>query len=263
MVRVALFNYDKKLLPGEAMKKRFAITILLAAAAAIALYIILSRKQEVVDYYQQQVKGRRTVSEVVNSYEPAVKARLKEYFERAKLPYPPDKITLIGLKREKNLEVWVETNETAVLLKKYTIFAASGDAGPKLAEGDRQVPEGVYYIEGLNPNSHYHLSMKLNYPNEFDRVKALADKREKLGGDIFIHGKNLSIGCIAIGDEAVEEVFVLSARAMANKIKVIIMPYDMRLNNAAGSGPADSARGVPSWIKELYANIKNEIIKYK
>lgn len=189
--------------------------------------------------------------------------RLKDYLERAKLQYPPDKITLIGLKREKILEVWVETNETGVLLKKYPILAASGAAGPKLAEGDRQVPEGVYYIEGLNPNSQFHLSMKLNYPNDFDRIKALADKREKLGGDIFIHGKSLSIGCIAIGDEAVEEVFVLSARVLANKIKVIIMPYDMRINNAAGSGPEDSARGVPSWIDELYAIIKIELIKYK
>lgn len=245
------------------MRKRFAITILLAAAAAVALYYVLSRKQEVIDYYQQHVKGRRTVSDAVNSYEPAVKARLKDYFEKAKLPYPPDKITLIGLKSEKMLELWVETGETAILLKKYAVLGASGDAGPKLIEGDCQVPEGIYKIESLNPNSHFHLSMKVNYPNEFDRAKAAADKRTNPGGDIFIHGNNMSVGCIAIGDEAIEEVFVLSARAIKNGIKVIIMPYDMRIKDNDSARKNAAAKASPPWIGELYSNIKNEIVKYK
>lgn len=245
------------------MKKRFAITILLAAAAAIAVYFILSRKQEVVEYYQKHIKGRRTVSDVVNSYEPAVKARLKDYFERAKLQYPPDKITLIGLKSEKTLELWIETGETAILLKKYAVLGASGGAGPKLVEGDCQVPEGIYRIESLNPNSHFHLSMKVNYPNEFDRVKAAADKRTNPGGDIFIHGNNLSVGCIAIGDEAIEEVFVLSARAIKNGIKVIIMPFDMRIKENGPAGKNAAAKALPPWIGELYSNIRNEIVKYK
>ena len=245
------------------MKKRFAITIFLAAAAAIAVYFILSRKQNVFEYYQRHVKGRRTVSDVVNSYEPAVKARLKDYFERAKLPYLPDKITLIGLKCEKTLELWVETGETAILLKKYAILGASGGAGPKLAEGDCQVPEGIYRIESLNPNSLYHLSMKINYPNEFDRAKAAADKRTNPGGDIFIHGNKLSVGCIAIGDEAVEEVFVLSARAIKNGIKVIIMPFDMRINDNGSAGKNAAVNISPPWIGELYSSIRNEIVKYK
>jgi murein L,D-transpeptidase YafK len=71
---------------------------------------------------------------------------------------------------------------------------ASGKAGPKLREGDGQVPEGIYRIDGLNPNSSYHLSLKLNYPNDFDLEQARTEGRTELGGDIFIHGKAVSIG---------------------------------------------------------------------
>jgi murein L,D-transpeptidase YafK len=65
---------------------------------------------------------------------------------------------------------------------------ASGGLGPKLGAGDRQGPERIYAIESLNPNSLFHLSMRLNYPNEFDQMRAKQDGRSDLGGDIMIHG---------------------------------------------------------------------------
>ena len=71
------------------------------------------------------------------------------------------------------------------------------------------MPEGVYRIVALNPNSSYHLSMKLDYPTEFDLSKARAEGRTRPGSDIFIHGKAVSIGCVAVGDDAIEEIFVL------------------------------------------------------
>lgn len=94
-------------------------------------------------------------------------------------------------------------------IKVYNVLAASGKQGPKLIEGDQQVPEGIYRLESLNPNSLYHLSLRTNYPNQFDKEKAKIDARENLGSDIMIHGKDLSIGCIAVGDEAIEELFIL------------------------------------------------------
>ncbi len=244
------------------MKKRVASVIVILSAAAITFYLVSFREPGFIDYYQKYMKGRKTVGDIMNQHEAAVVERLKENFEKIKIKYPPDKITLVCLKSEKILELWIETGETAILLKKYEIFGASGGAGPKLIEGDCQVPEGIYKIEGLNPNSHFHLSMKVNYPNEFDRKKAIDDGRSNPGGDIFIHGNKMSVGCIAIGDRAIEEVFVLSARAIKNGIKVIIMPYDMRKDDGAASKkPAVKAR--PLWISELYSNIGNEIVKYK
>lgn len=95
-------------------------------------------------------------------------------------------------------------------------------------EGDRQVPEGIYGIESLNPNSLYHLSLRLNYPNEFDKRMALQDGRQNLGSDIMIHGSNMSIGCLALGDDVAEELFVLAARVGIKNVRIIITPVDFR-----------------------------------
>jgi murein L,D-transpeptidase YafK len=78
--------------------------------------------------------------------------------------YPPREVTFIALKQEKKLELWARNSGEFRFIRDYDIQAASGVAGPKLRQGDRQVPEDIYRIAGLNPNSHYHLSMKLNYP---------------------------------------------------------------------------------------------------
>jgi hypothetical protein len=108
------------------------------------------------------------------------------------------------------LELWTE-DTAARLVHRYPVLAASGALGPKLRQGDLQVPEGVYRVLWLNPNSSYHLSMKLDYPNAFDREHARRDRRTDLGGDIFVHGRAVSIGCVALGDPAIEELFVLAA----------------------------------------------------
>lgn len=134
------------------------------------------------------------------------------------------------------------------------ITAASGKSGPKLREGDRQVPEGVYKLVGLNPNSSYHLSMKLNYPNEFDRYWANKEGRTNPGSDIFIHGKAVSIGCIAVGDDAIEELFYIVHKVGIEKVKVVISPRDPRKNALAGN--SDS----PEWTEELYKNIESEFL---
>ncbi|RYF37241.1 MAG: hypothetical protein EOO38_26635, partial [Cytophagaceae bacterium] len=126
--------------------------------------------------------------------------------------YPPRQVVLVFLKSEKTLSLFAAgAAGQPKAVKTYPVLAASGKPGPKLRDGDRQVPEGIYRIESLNPNSAYHLSLRLNYPNEDDLRYARLDRRTNLGGDIMIHGKRASIGCLAIGDESIEEIFTLAA----------------------------------------------------
>ena len=74
----------------------------------------------------------------------------------------------------------------------------------------------------------FHLSLKVSYPNEFDRKQAIQDGRVNLGGDIMIHGGCATIGCIPIGDDAIEELFYFVAMIGKENTKVIIAPYDLR-----------------------------------
>lgn len=197
--------------------------------------------------------GKRTVSEAVAIYAPQAEKRLIPWFEKAGVSYPPSSVTLIALKQEKKLELWTETDTKPVFIREYDVLAASGHSGPKLVEGDRQVPEGFYNIEGLNPNSSYHLSLKLNFPNELDLAMASREGRNNPGNNIFIHGKSASIGCLAMGDPVIEEIFVLADRVGKENISVIISPFDFRKK----SPPKRS-----DWLGELYERIDNELIRY-
>jgi hypothetical protein len=198
--------------------------------------------------------GERTVEDIVQIYGANATRKLNTYFAKAKVSFPPKEITLVALKQEKKLELWARDNQKFRLIHTYPIQAASGVAGPKLRLGDKQVPEGIYRIDGLNPNSHYHLSMKLNYPNEFDLLHAEMEGRTEPGSDIFIHGRAVSIGCLAMGDETIEELFILTTQVGAENVKVVIAPHDPR----AYPLTTDSAQ-LPIWAAELYATISREI----
>lgn len=201
--------------------------------------------------------GKRTVSDVVNIYGEQARSRIKPYFEKANISYPPKDVTFLAMKDTDLLEVWASNGNSWVHVKDYNIQAASGRLGPKLREGDRQVPEGIYKVIGLNPNSSYHLSMKLNYPNKFDLSWAQKENRTQPGSNIFIHGKALSIGCLAMGDEAIEELFVLGNDVGISNIKVIITPTDPRAGKLIP--PTESK----PWVKELYQDIESAFEPYK
>lgn len=198
--------------------------------------------------------GQRTVEDIVQIYGANATRKLNNYFTKAKVSFPPKEITFVALKQEKKLELWARDNKEFRLIHTYNIRAASGVAGPKLRLGDEQVPEGIYRIEGLNPNSHYHLSMKLNYPNAFDLLHAEMEGRTEPGSDIFIHGRAVSIGCLAMGDETIEELFILTTQVGAENVKVVIAPHDPRVTPLT----TDSAQ-LPIWTTELYATISREI----
>jgi murein L,D-transpeptidase YafK len=160
-----------------------------------------------------------------------LKDTLKKEFEVKKLAWPPQNIYIRSFKYDRLLELWVKnkTDESYTLFKSYKVCMQSGSIGPKRAEGDKQVPEGFYYVNEFNANSNYHLSLGLNYPNAADKI--LSDAKRP-GGDIYIHGKCVSTGCIAIQDNAIEEVYLIAEQAKTNGqdfIPVHIFPvkYDV------------------------------------
>ena len=185
------------------------------------------------------------LAEVGPRHRPALERKARELG----LAYPPPALTLVGFKQERALEVWARGPAGWIPYRRYPVLAASGGPGPKLREGDRQVPEGVYRLTHLNPASSYHLSIRVDYPNAFDRARGAEDGRSTLGGDIYIHGKAVSIGCLAIGDDNVEELFTLVADTGLANARIVLSP------GRALEVPA----GAPPWTRDLYRTIAAEL----
>jgi L,D-transpeptidase catalytic domain len=185
-------------------------------------------------------------------------ARLAPYFAAVRVPMPPAQVSLVAFKDARVLELYARAPAGPWrLARRYPILAASGVPGPKLRAGDKQVPEGIYPVILLNPNSRFHVSLRLGYPNEFDRRMAFTDGRADLGGDIMIHGSDRSIGCLAMGDEAAEELFALAALVGMDHLKVVISPTDLRLGTALQAGGT-----MPAWTARLYADLATELAQY-
>ncbi len=200
----------------------------------------------------------KTVEERVAEFGEVVRARVAPRFEAAGVAYPPRQLTFIGIKDERVLDVYAAGADGVFrFIWRYPVLGASGVLGPKLREGDRQVPEGVYRVPELNPNSDFHLSIRLNYPNEFDHAQAAAEGRTNLGGDIMIHGDSRSRGCLAMGDPAAEDLFILTALTGIENVTVILTPVDFR----EGRTP-ELPSGKPAWTPELYERIKRELARY-
>lgn len=241
------------LLPMRLSPNKLAILCFSAA-----LLVSISWIASAADGRAAKPRGAHSVKDRVQQYGGIVRKRLTAFFSAAQVPYPPARLVLLAFKQEKSLEVHAAGSNGAFhLVRAYPIMAASGVLGPKLRQGDGQVPEGIYRIEMLNPNSRFHLSLRLNYPNDFDRQQAKRDGRTNLGGDIMIHGNAVSIGCIAVGDEAAEDLFVLAALTGLKNISVIVSPVDFRVRDL----PALPA-GTPKWVETLHPAIKREMAKY-
>ncbi len=130
------------------------------------------------------------------------------------------------IKEARLLELWVQRGGSWQVLKTYPIAAMSGTLGPKQAEGDKQAPEGFYDVvpERMNPKSRYHLSFNIGYPNEHDRSLG------RTGSFIMVHGGEESIGCFAMTDEGIEEIYTLvneAFRAGQKRVEVHIYPFEM------------------------------------
>ena len=138
-------------------------------------------------------------------------------------------ILITAYKTEKQLEIYAKKkNETIYkLIAVYDICTLSGELGPKRKQGDGQMPEGFYKIDRFNPASNYYLSLGINYPNQSDRKKSNASN---LGGDIFIHGNCVTIGCLPMTNDKIKEIYLYAVFARNNgqdDIPVYIFPFRM------------------------------------
>ena len=139
---------------------------------------------------------------------------LQKEFAAKGLQYPAKNVYLRSFKYNSQLEVWVKNSpkEKYKLFKTYRVCMQSGTMGPKRLQGDYQVPEGFYYINEFNPRSNYHLSLGINYPNASDRI--LSDP-VRPGNGIYIHGNCVSVGCVSVNDDDIEEIYLLTGNAKA------------------------------------------------
>ncbi len=170
-----------------------------------------------------------------NNFPRVRQARLKHdqlidsIFKNLDINFPPNEILILIFKNERTLELWAKSDSYDLFekVKSYNFTAFSGNLGPKRQRGDCQIPEGFYHITSFNPVSNFHLSLGINYPNRSDRI--LGDQNNP-GGDICIHGSAVTIGCIPIGDEAIEELYLISVdtrSAGAKQLPVYIFPCRM------------------------------------
>ncbi len=154
---------------------------------------------------------------------------IKNWFLEKGMEYPPPSIFIRIFKFEQEVELWsyMDSIEKYELIHTWPFTAFSGTLGPKRRRGDLQIPEGVYFIDRFNPWSSFHLSLGLNYPNKSDKLFAHGNNP---GGDIFIHGSEVTIGCVPIGDKGIEELFVITLdnqKTGNKKIPVHIFPCRM------------------------------------
>lgn len=134
-------------------------------------------------------------------------------------------------KQSRELEVWLrrDSDKQWLLLRSYPICNYSGRLGPKLCEGDRQSPEGVYWVGPgqLNPGSRYHLAFNLGFPNRFDRANG------RTGSYLMVHGNCVSIGCYAMADRGIEEIYALVEAALKNgQPRFQVQAFPARLTEA-------------------------------
>jgi hypothetical protein len=234
----------------------FAVVAALSAGAVALLLFRPNRSHPVVNVVKAKLTGPFTVEQRMDQYGAGVAQRIAPAFAAAGVDYPPHELSFVAFKDARVLDLYARnaTADAWRFVKRYPVLAASGQPGPKLREGDKQVPEGIYRAELLNPNSRFHLSIRVNYPNAYDRRMALKDGRSNLGGDIMIHGGAVSIGCLAMGDAAAEDLFVLTALATPARTRIVISPTDFR-RTLPRTKPA-------GWRGDLYGKLQSELQQY-
>jgi len=177
-----------------------------------------------VDFLKDQKRYPR-VREAILQKERVIEENVKKH----DLTLDELHILISAYKAEEKLELYGKKKDEEAYKKiaTYDICSSSGQLGPKRQQGDYQVPEGFYYIDRFNPASNFHLSLGLNYPNDSDSKKSPYDH---LGGDIFIHGNCVTIGCLPMTDDKIKEIYLYAVHARNNgqlKIPVYIYPFRM------------------------------------
>jgi len=195
--------------------------MLSATKAVLVIFYLLIQNGTFLDNQKTYPRVREVISQKLES--------VQKLFEQKNVSFPPKNIFIRAFKQEQEVELWAQSSEqdTFQLLKTYKFCSSSGKPGPKRMQGDLQIPEGFYFIDRFNPVSNFHLSLGINYPNESDRILGI---KGSLGGDIFIHGDCVTIGCIPITDELIKEVYIITVYSKNNgqeKVPVHIFPARM------------------------------------
>ena len=239
-------------LKGASMRKR-KIGVLLGLGAILIGAALLQNSrapQVLTPEIPAPMPPRHTVGTRLRQFGEAARGRYAADFRRAGVS--PKKLAMVAFKQEHRLEIYAQNSAGEwTWVRNYPILRAPRTLGPKLREGDNMVPEGFYDVESFNPNSAYHVSLRVSYPSARDREIAEREKRENLGGNIMIHGGAASIGCLAMGDESAEELFTMTADAGRENVKLVFCPLDWRRQNL----PDDPNR--PQWVGERYAQLRD------
>lgn len=150
-------------------------------------------------------------------------------------------------KDEGLIELWMKKDARFELFEIYPICRHSGALGPKQKEGDRQAPEGFYEVglKNLNPNSKYHLAINMGYPNAYDKSWG------RTGAALMIHGACASIGCYALTNENIEEVYGLAEAAMrAGQESISVHAFPFRMTQDALIQRKDNP-WIDFWVNEM------------
>ena len=198
-----------------------------AILIAISGTLLLSFTPQ-TNFLTEQKKFER-VRTAIKEKQSAIEKKLKEN----QLEIDNFNLLFVAYKDNDLLDIYARAAQETTYRKilSYTICSRSGQLGPKRKQGDRQVPEGFYHIDRFNPASNFYLSLGLNYPNLADKRKS---KASDLGGDIFIHGSCVTIGCLPMTDNHIKEIYLLAVYAKnsgQSKIPVYIFPFQMTDQN--------------------------------
>lgn len=171
-------------------------------------------------------------------------------------------LLIVTYKEEGILRIYGKrkSESTYSKLTDYSICSKSGQLGPKRKMGDQQVPEGFYHIDRFNPSSSFYLSLGINYPNLADKKKTTASNP---GGDIFIHGSCVTIGCLPMTDDKIKEIYLYAIIARATgqiKIPVYIFPFEMTDQNMAHYARKYSNNNT---LLEFWKNLKTGYDKFE
>lgn len=195
-----------------------------------------------------------SVKQAMARLAPSTRELLQHDFSAAGLHYPPKRLTLIAFKQEKQLLLFGGSKDMR-FVRAFAFTSYSGALGPKLREGDMQIPEGIYRITGAGARGM--LTLDVDYPNALDRKNAAADHRTELGGEILVHGGTHSTGCVVISDAEMEQVFVAVNDVGFKNTQLIIAPCDLRKHE-----PAVDYSKQPKWLPAVYAALRHELSKY-
>jgi len=190
----------------------------------VIIALLVCKQTNAQTFKQQQLKYER----VKNAYNQKEKV-VKDLFTQKDVKLNDCEIFIRIFKTEKTVEVWAKnkTDKKFKLITTYDFCRSSGTVGPKTAQGDGQTPEGFYYVDRFNPVSNFYLSLGVDYPNKSDKIR---NNKNKLGGDIFIHGSCVTIGCVPITDDKIMELYIMAVEtrnAGQQKIQVHIFPFKM------------------------------------